>query len=101
VNAGSSKKRYWVYILASQRNGTLYIGVTAKLIKRVWQHKQKILAGFTADYGVDKLVYFESHDTPIGAITREKLLKEWRRAWKLRLIEEANPEWRDLFDEIC
>lgn len=85
-----------VYILASGRNGTLYIGVTSSLVARVWQHQQDLVEGFTKDYGVHLLVYFELHATMYAAISREKQLKKWRRAWKLRLIEEKNPEWKDL-----
>ncbi len=90
----------WVYILASQRNGTLYVGVTSELIARIWQHKNEQTEGFTKEYGVKQLVYFERHDRMLDAIAREKQIKKWNRDWKLRLIEEANPYWRDLFDEI-
>ncbi|VAW89969.1 Excinuclease ABC, C subunit-like [hydrothermal vent metagenome] len=86
-----------VYILASQRNGTLYTGVTSDLVKRVWQHKNDEVAGFTRKYDVHQLVWFESHENMESAIGREKAIKEWRRAWKLRLIEETNPEWCDLY----
>jgi len=78
------EKQYWVYILASQRNGTLYVGMTSMLVQRVWQHKSKLVEGFSARYCVDKLVYFEAHQTPYTAITREKQLKKWHRSWKLR-----------------
>jgi putative endonuclease len=91
----------WVYILASQKNGTLYVGVTSNLPARIWQHKQEQTEGFTSKYDVKLLVYFERHDRMLDAITREKQIKKWNRAWKLRLIETANPEWRDLFDEIA
>jgi len=93
-------KPYYVYILASQRNGTLYVGVTNNLIRRVWEHKNDQVDGFTKKYGVHQLVWYELADTPLAAITREKQLKNWNRAWKLRLIEEKNPEWKDLYDEI-
>ena len=93
-------KQFCVYILASKRNGTLYIGVTSQLATRVWQHKSKLAEGFTAKYGVDKLVYYETHGCAESAIVREKQLKKWRRAWKIELIERLNPEWRDLYDEI-
>ena len=93
-------KQPCVYILASRRNGTLYIGVTSDLIKRVWEHKNDFVEGFTKRYGVHTLVWFEIHSTIDAAITREKAIKEWKRQWKLRLIEEVNPEWRDLYDEI-
>jgi len=89
-----------VYILASQRNGTLYIGVTSDLVQRVWQHKNDVFEGFTKEYGVHMLVYFELHEDMESAIIREKRLKKWNREWKLRLIEEKNPEWKDLYDSI-
>ena len=89
-----------VYILASKRNGTLYTGVTRNLVKRVYQHRQGETQGFSKRYGVNRLVYVESHVTMEAAITREKQIKEWKRAWKLRLIEESNGEWRDLYEEI-
>ena len=88
-----------VYILASRRNGTLYTGVTSDLHGRVSQHKQDLIEGFTKKYGVHTLVYYEMHDTMEAAIRREKRIKEWKRAWKIRLIESMNPEWLDLFDE--
>ena len=84
-------KRYYVYILTSQYNGTLYIGVTSNLIKRIWEHKNKIVKGFTSKYGVDKLVYFEEFQDITLAIHREKRLKEWKREWKLNLIEQVKP----------
>ena len=90
----------WVYILASQRNGTLYTGVTSDLVHRVWQHREGLVPGFTATYGVKTLVWYEHHASIDEAITREKRIKEWQRAWKLRLIEEANPDWRDLYREL-
>jgi putative endonuclease len=93
-------RRYFVYILASQKHGTLYIGITNDLIRRVYEHKQKVVPGFTRRYGVNKLVYFEIFDDPLSAITREKQLKKWRRDWKVRLIEEANPEWVDLYSTL-
>jgi putative endonuclease len=89
-----------VYILASKQNGTLYIGVTSDLVERVWQHKNDIAEGFSKRYGVHRLVYYELHQDMISAITREKQLKKWERAWKLELIEDRNPTWRDLWDEI-
>ena len=89
-----------VYILASQRNGTLYIGVTSDLIQRIWQHKNDALEGFTKRYGVHILVYYELHDDMENAIIRKKRLKKWNRAWKLRLIEEMNPNWNDLYETI-
>jgi putative endonuclease len=90
-------KNYYVYILASQRNGTLYIGVTNDLIKRVWEHKNKVADGFTKKYGVDRLVYFETTESIESAISREKQLKNWHRKWKIDLIEKSNPEWQDLY----
>jgi putative endonuclease len=90
-----------VYLLASGRRGTLYIGVTSDLVKRVWQHKEGFADAFTKDHAVHHLVWFELHTDMAGAIAREKALKFWKRAWKLRLVEEGNPEWRDLYPEIC
>ena len=90
-----------VYILASKRNGTLYIGVTSDLAQRVSLHKQDLIEGFTKRYGVHRVVYYEMHHTMPEAILREKRLKKWNRAWKIRLIESMNPEWVDLFDEFC
>ena len=87
-----------VYILASGPNGTLYVGVTSDLYARMALHMQKLVPGFTAKYGVTRLVYFELHETMEQAITREKQIKEWKRLWKLRIIEEMNPGWLDLFD---
>jgi putative endonuclease len=88
---------YYVYILASQRNGTLYIGLTNDLVRRTWEHKEDFAKGFTAKYGVHLLAWYEIHDSIEAAITREKQLKKWNREWKLRLIEEKNPGWRDLY----
>ena len=93
-------KDFYVYILASKRNGTLYIGVTSDLIKRIWQHKERLVDGFTKKYDVKKLVYYEQHETAENAIHREKRLKEWKRQWKLKLIEKFNPAWKDLYDSI-
>lgn len=89
-----------VYILASNRNGTVYVGVTSDLIARVWQHRTDAVPGFSRDYGVHLLVYYELHDTMYAAITREKQVKKWNRAWKVRLIERGNPEWIDLWEQI-
>ena len=86
--------------MASQKNGTIYVGVTSDLIKRVWQHKNHVVEGFTEQYKVDKLVYYEIWQDERGAIQREKTLKHWNRNWKLALIEKENPEWRDLYDDI-
>ncbi|MFZ5867547.1 MAG: GIY-YIG nuclease family protein [Thermodesulfobacteriota bacterium] len=93
-------KQFYVYILASQRNGTLYTGVTSNLVQRIWHHKENLLDGLTKKYGVKELVHFEVHDTAESAMTREKQIKRWRRAWKVRLIEQDNPEWKDLYDVI-
>jgi putative endonuclease len=89
-----------VYVLASKQNGTLYIGVTSDLAKRAWEHKNDLVEGFTKKYGVHRLVYYEMHEDMLSAIAREKQVKKWNRAWKLELIEEKNPEWKDLWDEI-
>ncbi len=90
-------KRYYVYILASKRNGTLYIGVTNDIARRDWEHKTKSdTKSFSARYGVNKLVYFEVFENITDAIAREKAMKKWNRAWKLELIEKANPDWEDL-----
>ena len=89
-----------VYILASKRNGTLYIGVTSNLQKRAWEHKNDVIEGFTKQYRVHLLVYYELHGDMVSAITREKQIKKWNRAWKLELIEEKNPDWKDLWEEI-
>jgi putative endonuclease len=94
------KKQFYVYILSSKRNGTLYTGVTSNLVQRVWQHKNGMIDGFTQKYNVKILVYYEAHGDAESAITREKQMKKWRRNWKIRLIEESNPHWRDLYDTI-
>ena len=93
-------KKPCVYILASKRNGTLYVGVTSNLIKRVWEHKNDLVEGFTNRYGVHMLVWYELHETLSSAIAREKAIKEWQRKWKLQLIEETNSGWRDLYPEL-
>lgn len=93
-------KTFYVYILASQRNGTLYVGVTSDLLKRVSEHKDKKVKGFTEKYGVDRLVYYEQTNDVRAALQREKTLKRWKRNWKLELIEKENPEWRDLYEKI-
>jgi len=87
-------------MLASKRNGTLYTGVTSNLAKRVWEHKNNLAEGFTKRYSVHLLVWFEIHETMESAIVREKQIKEWKRAWKLKLIESANPDWEDLYQRI-
>ncbi|MHB0773494.1 GIY-YIG nuclease family protein [Bradyrhizobium sp. 5.13L] len=91
---------YFVYILASKQNGTLYIGVTNDLVRRVGEHKAKLIPGFTRQYNVTLLVHFEAFESVLEARSREHSLKRWRRAWKLKLIEELNPDWRDLTDEL-
>ena len=94
------KKQPAVYILASKRNGTLYIGVTSDLIKRTWEHKNNIVKGFTNRYSVHQLVWYELHETMESAIQKEKNLKNWKRAWKLELIESTNPDWQDLYNKL-
>ena len=91
---------YYVYILASRRNGTLYIGITNDLVRRVYEHKNDLVPGFTSKYGVHQLVYHECFEEVDQAIEREKRLKKWKRKWKLELIEKVNPEWKDLYDEL-
>jgi len=94
-------KQPCVYILASKKNGTLYIGVTSNLIQRVWEHKNNVVKGFTKKYQVHDLVWYELHDNMYSAITREKKLKKWRRDWKIELIENENSDWLDLYGDIC
>jgi len=94
------RKQPAVYIVASKRNGTLYIGVTSDLVKRIWEHKNNLVEGFTKRYGVHNLVWYELHESMQSAIDREKKLKEWRRAWKLELIEKSNPDWEDLYGTL-
>ena len=89
-----------VYLLASRYRGTLYVGVTSDLVQRIWQHRQGLVEGFTQRYRVHMLVWFEQHATMLDAIAREKRIKEWKRAWKLELIETNNPRWRDLYDDL-
>ena len=91
---------YYVYLLASRKHGTLYVGVTNDLIRRVYEHKTKAVPGFTTKYDVSRLVWFETHDDVNAAIEREKELKKWRRDWKIALLEAENPEWRDLWEVI-
>ncbi len=90
----------WVYILTNRPNGTLYVGVTSELPKRVWEHRAGAVAGFTKKYGLKRLVYFEAHATIEEAIRREKAIKGWLRAWKVRLIRSSNPEWADLYETL-
>jgi putative endonuclease len=92
---------FYVYLLASRKHGTLYLGVTNNLVRRVYEHKTKAVPGFTKRYDVDRLVWFEIYDDALNAIAREKELKKWRRDWKVRLIEESNPNWVDLYEGIA
>jgi len=94
-------KQPCVYMLASKKNGTLYIGVTSNLIKRVWEHRNNVVTGFTQKYHVHNLVWYELHEEMTSAIIRGKRLKKWRRAWKVELIEKDNPGWTDLYQNIC
>ncbi len=91
---------FYVYILASRRNGTLYTGMTDNLVARIWQHKEGIIPGFTRDYGVKTLVWFEAHESRISALTRERQIKKWNRAWKINMIERDNADWKDLSEEL-
>jgi len=93
-------KHFYVYILASRKHGTIYIGVTNDLIRRVYEHKETLVPGFTKEHGVDKLVYYEIFDDPESAIVREKRLKRWKRDWKVELIEPDNPDWDDLYSAL-
>ena len=94
-------KTYCVYVLASGRRGTIYVGVTSDLTGRVWQHREGVVEGFTKLHGVKTLVWYECGESIEAAIAREKQLKKWNRLWKIELIEKSNPDWRDLYDEIC
>jgi putative endonuclease len=94
------RKQPAVYILATGRNGTLYVGVTSDLQKRIWEHKNDLIEGFTKRYSVHRLVYYELHEEMVSAITREKQIKKWRRDWKLKLIEGQNPDWNDLWERV-
>jgi putative endonuclease len=94
-------RSYFVYLLASRRNGTLYVGVTNDLTKRVWQHKQGLVEGFTKRYGIKMLVWYQQTESIEAAIVREKQIKKWNRDWKVELIEKNNPQWRDLYEEIA
>jgi putative endonuclease len=94
-------KYFAVYIMASARNGTLYTGITSNLPKRVWEHREGVVDGFTKAYAVKHLVWYEVTEDPLSAIAREKQIKAWKRGWKLKLIEKKNPDWRDLFEEVC
>ena len=92
---------YYVYILASRRDGAIYVGITNDLARRVYDHRIKAVPGFTAKYNITQLVWFEVYDDPISAISRERELKKWKRAWKIRLIEKDNPNWNDVYESIC
>jgi putative endonuclease len=92
---------YYVYLLASRRHGTLYLGVTNNIVRRVYEHKHKIVPGFSAKYDVDRLVWYEAYGDVTGAIRREKQIKKWKRDWKIALIEADNPDWSDLYDRIA
>ncbi len=94
------EKQFWVYILASNKHGTLYIGMTDDLAKRVWIHKEELLQGFTKQYGVKRLVWCEPHVTREAAFVRERQMKKWKRAWKIELIEKENPDWVDLYETL-
>lgn len=96
-----SEKKYYVYILAKERNSTFYTGFTENLTKRVWEHKNELADGFTKKYGIKTLVYYEVFDNYDMALGREKQLKKWHRPWKMRAIEEMNPKWEDLYEKIC
>ena len=96
-----NEKKFYVYILAKKRNSTFYVGVTSDLPKRVWEHKNEVVDGFTQKYDIKTLVYYEIFDDAENAIKREKRLKKWNRTWKMRVIEEMNPNWDDLYETIC
>jgi putative endonuclease len=94
------EKKYYVYIMAKARNSTFYVGMTSDLLKRVWEHKEEVVDGFTQKHGIKKLVYFEIYNDPGTAIQREKRLKKWNRPWKMRIIEVMNPDWKDLYETL-
>jgi putative endonuclease len=100
MNTHGDDLAHYVYLLASRKHGTLYLGVTNDLVRRVYEHKTKVLRGFSSRHGVDRLVWFETYDDPATAIMREKEIKKWRRDWKIRLIEEENLDWLDLYPAI-
>lgn len=100
-NQQMSQKQYYVYILAKARNSTFYVGITSDLKKRIWQHKNEVADGFTKKHGIKTLVYYEVFEDPENAIKREKRLKKWERSWKMKVIEQMNPHWNDLYEEIC
>ncbi|OCK53722.1 GIY-YIG nuclease family protein [Bradyrhizobium sp. LMTR 3] len=92
---------YYVYIIASRRDGAIYIGVTRDIVRRIYEHRTMAVPGFTSKYNITRLVWFEIYDDPISAISREKELKKWKRSWKVELIEKDNPQWDDLYESIC
>jgi putative endonuclease len=91
----------FVYIMTNRKDGTLYIGVTNDLARRAYEHREKLVSGFARKYNLDQLVYYESYSTALDAIQREKNMKEWKRAWKIELIEQMNPDWRDLYEDLA
>lgn len=93
-------RQYFVYMLTNQRYGTLYVGITSDLIRRIWEHKNNAVEGFTQEHCLHRLVWYEAHADPYQAITREKLIKKWHRDWKVNLIQAMNPEWEDLYSSI-
>ena len=95
------KEKFYVYIMAKARNSTFYVGVTSDLARRVWEHKNKVTEGFTEKYEIKSLVYYEIFDDAENAFRREKRLKKWNRTWKMRVIEEMNPDWKDLYEDVC
>jgi putative endonuclease len=92
---------YFVYIIASRKDGAIYIGVSNDIVRRIFEHRNKLVPGFASKYNITRLVWFEMYDDPISAISREKELKKWKRSWKIQLIEAENPQWNDLYDSIC
>jgi putative endonuclease len=92
---------YFVYIIASRKDGAIYIGVSNDIVRRIYEHRNKVVPGFASKYNITRLVWFEMYDDPISAISREKELKKWKRSWKIQLIEKQNPQWNDLYDSIC
>ncbi|MGA7492345.1 MAG: GIY-YIG nuclease family protein [Syntrophobacteraceae bacterium] len=101
IQESAANKQPAVYILASKRNGALYIGVTSNLVKRIWEHRNNLVTGFTECYGVHNLVWYKPHESMESAIQREKQLKEWKRSWKMRLIESTNRNWEDLYHMLA
>jgi putative endonuclease len=92
---------YFVYIIASRKDGAIYIGVSNDIVRRIFEHRNKVVPGFASKYNITRLVWFEMYDDAISAISREKQLKKWKRSWKIQLIEAENPQWNDLYDSIC